>query len=364
MDKNFKNYEETIPRKHRISFSPKYKEEFKTSVNEIIFIAVAEKAFEKLGWDVVYKDDFTIEVKRKEAGWMNERWTEIITATYKEGNIAVKSESLGNEIWDAGKNSKRVKLFIYAYQETLKTFDQEALQELEKEAERKNNWDDYIIPDTLPKPAQTKTPDLTIPLIGGLFVSLILGFTLAYLSVKGVYLIILFEFLVATAIGFAMKYLIKFSNYTDFRKLQYVLAAMIILIYASSQYFQYEIILRENNLERIGFLSFLKIRFSQGFTVNKVNLGWIGWIISWIIQLGLTGLFTYLKIIMVLTKYVLERIPAEVVDFACYHAFKNKSEEEIRKELAGKGWSDKKDQDEVFEAIGGLYSATELNRMK
>lgn len=60
---------------------------------------------------------------------------------------------------------------------------------------------------------------------------------------------------------------------------------MILLIYASNQYFQYEIILHENNLERIGFLNFLKIRFSQGFTVNKINLGWIGWIISWIIQL-------------------------------------------------------------------------------
>lgn len=364
MEKNFRAYEETIDKKHSISFSPKYKEEFKTPVNEVIFIAVAEKAIEKLGWDLVYKDNFNIEAKRKGAGWMNERWTEIITATYKEENIAVKSESLGNEIWDAGKNSKRVKLFIYAYQETLNTFDQEALQELEKEAERKNNWDDYIIPDTLPKPIQTKTPNLTIPLIGGLLASLILGFTVAFLSIKGLYLIILFEFLVATALVFAMKYFIKLSNYTDFRKLKYLLAVMILLIYASNQYFQYEIILHENNLERIGFLNFLKIRFSQGFTVNKINLGWIGWIISWIIQLGLTALFTYLKIVTVLTKYVLERIPAEVVDFACYHAVKNKSEEEIRKELAGKGWSNKKDQDEVFEAIGGLYSATEINRMK
>ncbi|MDQ1097576.1 MULTISPECIES: hypothetical protein [Chryseobacterium] len=364
MEENFKNYEKTITKKHSISFTPKYKEEFNTPVNEIIFIAVAEKAFEKLGWDVIYKDNFNIEAKRKEAGWMNERWTEIITTTYKNGNISVKSESLGNEIWDAGKNSKRVQLFIYAYQETLKTFDQEALKELEKEAEKKNNWDDYIIPDTLPKPMQTKTPDFTIPLIGGLLVSLILGFIVAFLSVKGLYFIGLFEFLVATTLVFAMKYFIKYSNYTNFRKLQYLLAAMVILIYSSNQYFQYEIILHENNLERIGFLSFLQIRFSQGFVVNKINLGWIGWIISWIIQLGLTGLFTYLKTAVVLTKYVLERIPAEVVDFACYHFVKNKSEEEVRKELAGKGWSDKKNQDEVFEAIGGVQNAVELNRIK
>ncbi|WP_042719986.1 hypothetical protein [Flavobacterium sp. B17] len=103
MEENFKNYEKTITKKHSISFSPKYKEEFKTSANEIIFIAVAEKAVEKLGWDIIYKDDFNIEAKRKEAGWMNERWTEIITATYKSGTISVKSESLGNEIWGCGQ---------------------------------------------------------------------------------------------------------------------------------------------------------------------------------------------------------------------------------------------------------------------
>lgn len=364
MEENFKNYEKTIIRKHRISFSPKYKEEFKTSVNEIIFMAIAEKACEKLGWDIIYTDDFNIEAKRKEAGWMNDRWTEIITATYKNGNISVKSESLGNEIWDAGKNSKRVKLFIYAFQETLKTFDQKALQELEKEAERKKNWDDYIIPETLPKPVQTKNPDFAIPLFGGLFTSLILGFAVAFLSAKGIYLIGLFEFLVATVLVFAMKYFIRFSNYTDLKKLQYLLATMIILVYASNQYFQYEIILRSNNLERIGFWRFLLIRFSGGFTVNKTNLGWIGWILIWIVQLGLTGLITYLKIVVVLTKYILERIPVEVVDFACYHSIKNKSEEEIRRELAEKGWSDKKDQDEVFDAIAGLLNATALKRIK
>jgi hypothetical protein len=29
-----------------------------------------------------------------------EKWTEIITATYNFGNLEVKSESLGNEMWD------------------------------------------------------------------------------------------------------------------------------------------------------------------------------------------------------------------------------------------------------------------------
>ncbi|MGC5743155.1 hypothetical protein [Chryseobacterium sp. NFX27] len=364
MENSFKNFETTIKKKHSINFTPKYKEDFKTSVNETLFIAIAEKTFEKLDWDIIYKDDHNIEAKRKEAGWINERWTEIITASYKNGTVLVKSESLGNEIWDAGKNSKRVKLFIYAYQETLKTFDGQALKELENEVEKKNNWDDYIIPETLPKPMQTKAPNIALPIIGSLCLSLILGFVLAYLSVKGLYIIVLFEFLVATAIAFVMKYLIKLSNYTDFSKLKYLLGAMIILIYVLNQYFQYELILNGNNLERIGFLNFLQIRFTQGFTVNKINLGWIGWIISWIIQLGLTGIFLYLKIVAVLTNYIIERVPVEVLDFAFYHVVKEKSEKEIRSELAKKGWFNKRNQDEVLKAIMGTQNAIELNRIK
>lgn len=364
MEDNFKNFEKTIKKKHSISFTPKYKEEFKTPVNETLFIAIAEKTFEKLGWDIVYKDSNSIEAKRKETGWINERWTEIITANYKNGTVFVKSESLGNEMWDAGKNSKRVKLFIYAYEEILKTFDQKALNKIENEAEKRNNWDDYVIPETLPKPIQTKNPNITLPIIGGLFLSVTLGFVLAFLSVKGIYIIMLFEFLVATAIAFVMKYLIKLSNYTDFSKLKYLLGVMIILIYVLNQYFQYELILHENNLERIGFLNFLQIRFTQGFIVNKINLGWIGWIISWIVQLGFTGIFLYLKIVAVITNYIIERVPVEVIDFAFYHIVKEKSEEEIRRELAKKGWSSKRNQDEVLEAVGGMQNAIELNRIK
>ncbi|MCD9617240.1 hypothetical protein [Chryseobacterium gleum] len=364
MENIFKNYEKTITRKHSIGFTPKYKEEFRTFVNEVLFIAIAEKTFEKLGWDIVYKDDQSIEAKYKDTGWINERWTEIITVNYKNGGVLVKSESLGNEIWDNGKNSKRVKLFIYAYQETLKTFNIQALKDLEKEIEKKNNWDDYIIPETLPQPIPAKIPTIILPVIGGIFISLITGFLVACLSIKGLYFIGLFEFLVATALVCVMKYLIKFSNYTDFNKLLYLLGGMIVLTYASNEYFQYEIILNTNNLERIGFWNFLKIRFLHGFTVNKINLGWIGWIIIWIVQLGLTGIFVYFRLASVLTKYVIERVPAEVVDFAFYHVVKDKSEEEIRAELANKGWSHVQSQNEVFEAIGGHQNVVTLNRIK
>ena len=364
MEDLLKNYEKTIKKKHSVSFTPKYKEEFRTSVNNIVFVAVAEKTVAKLGWDLVYKNEKSIEAKRKEEMLGIERWTEAITASYEYGNIVVKSESLGNEMWDLGRNSKRVKLFIYAFEEILKTFDRKSLNELEKEVERKNNWDDYVIPETLPEPNQVKSPNIIILIIGGLIISIILGFVLAFVSLKGIYILFLFEFLIATAIAMTMKQLIKISNFIDFGKLQYLLAGMIILIYLSNQYFQYEIILNENNYNRIGFWEFLKLRFSKGLNIKNLNTGWIGLVVSWIVQLGLTALFVYLKMISVLTKYVIERIPSEVVDFAYYHFVKEKSEEEVRKELAKMGWTEKKNQDEVFEAIGGFQNATELNRMK
>jgi hypothetical protein len=43
---------------------------------------------------------------------------------------------------------------------------------------------------------------------------------------------------------------------------------------------------------------------------------------------------------------------------------KGKTEVEVRQELSKKGWTEKQNQDEVFEAIGGLQGATEINRMK
>lgn len=364
MEEKLKIYEKTITKKHSFNWTPNYKEGVRTSLNKTVFIPIAEKTFQKLDWDVVYKDDNKIEAKRREKSLGIEKWTEIITVTYNFGTLEVKSESLGNEMWDNGRNSKRVKLFIHALKETENEFDRNALNELEKETEKKNNWDDYIIPDTLPKPAESKKPSFLIPVIGGIITSLILGFLIAKVSIQGIYIIGLFEFLVGIAIAFALKFLIKASNFTDLKKLHFLLIAMIIITYLSNQYFQYEIILRENNYDRIGFFEFMKIRFSQGLTIKTLNTGWIGLVISWILQLGLTYAIAYLRLVSTLTSYQLERIPTEVLDFSYYHFLKGKSDEEVRMELANKGWVKTENQDEVFEAIHAIYGQMELSRIK
>jgi hypothetical protein len=71
-----------------------------------------------------------------------------------------------------------------------------------------------------------------------------------------------------------------------------------------------------------------------------------------------------MAVIRNLTKYQLDRVQPEVVDFAFYHFVKDKTEDQIRKELALKGWTETQNQDEVFEAIGALQTTQDVNRMQ
>lgn len=364
MEDKYKQYEKTIEKKHSFAWTPKYASEFSTRLSAKEFIAIAEKTFKDLGWDIVYQGDKAIEAKRSEKSLGTERWTEGITATFDYGKIQVKSVTLGNEMWDVGRNSKRVQLFIYAFQETEKSFDREELLNLVIEKETVNNWDDYVVPDSLPKPTEIREPKFYIPILGCSILSIIIALLLAKVSVSGFYIIGLFEFLVGFAIGFTFKHLIKFSNFTNYDKLHYVILGTVGLTYLLNQYFQYELILHEHNYERIGFFEFLKIKFEQGLTIKKLNTGWIGLLIHWILQLVITYYVTVMVVIRNLTKYQLDRVPPEVVDFAFYHFVKDKTEDQVRKELALKGWTKTQSQDEVFEAIGALQTTQDVNRMQ
>jgi len=364
MEDKYKQYEKTIKKKHSFAWTPQYVSEFSTRLNAKEFIAIAEKTFKDLSWDIVYQDDKSIEAKRSEKSLGTERWTEGITATFEYGKIKVKSVTLGNEMWDVGRNSKRVQLFIYAFQETEKSFDKEELQGLVNEKETINNWGDYVVPDSLPKPHEIREPKFFIPIVGCLILSILIAFLLAQVSISGFYIIGLFEFLVGFVIGFTLKFLIMFSNYTNYDKLHYVIIGTVGLTYLLNQYFQYEIILYDNNYERIVFFEFLKIKFEQGLTVKKLNTGWIGLVIHWILQLVISYYVTVMAVIRNLTKYQLDRVPPEVIDFAFYHFVKDKTEDQVRKELALKGWTETQNQDEVFEAIGALQTTQEVNRIQ
>ena len=170
MLEDLEKYEQSIKRTHSFAWTPKFEEEFYTNLNKTLVIAIAIKTFKKLKWNIVYEDEESVEAKRKDR-W--NKWTEKITVSYNYGRIKVKSVSLEG-MWDVGRNSLRVKLFIYAFEEIEKGLNKTALADLEKETERKNNLDDYIIPSELPQPKKRKNPNVWIPIIGATFLALIL----------------------------------------------------------------------------------------------------------------------------------------------------------------------------------------------
>nr|WP_299384230.1 hypothetical protein [Allomuricauda sp.] len=361
MTEDLRTYEAQIKTKHSFSWTPNYQETFKTELKQTVFATIATQTFEKLGWDVVFQDKTNAEAKRK-GDWG--RWTEKISAKLSNGRVEVRSVSLGNELWDNGRNSKRVKLFIYAFEQTLKEYDNSALQALEEITEKSDNWDDYEVPESLPSPKSTKQPKLWVVVLGGAMASLALGFILAYFSIHGLYIIGLFEIGIAVVIGFVLTNLIKTSNYTQFEHLKFVLMGMVLMTYLSNQFFQYHLILQEYKFGAIGFPEFLKLRLRAGLTIKSLDTGTVGLLISWAIQLVLTYYIGFVRLITGLTKYQLQRVPPEVVNFAFYHVVKGKTEKQIREELNKMGWKDSQVQDEVFECMGAWHDATEINRME
>ena len=64
MTEELKHYESTIKKKHSFNWTPKFEEDFRTDLKQIVFVAIVIKTFEKLGWDLVYQDEVSAEAKR------------------------------------------------------------------------------------------------------------------------------------------------------------------------------------------------------------------------------------------------------------------------------------------------------------
>jgi len=352
MDQIYKDFEKSIKTKHSFRWTPKYKTTIETTLKKEIVTEVASKAFERLGWELIYKDKEITEAHRKNSYGT---WTEkIIVKTLPNGKVEIESVALGNEMWDLGRNSKRVKLFEFAFKNQEKEFDFEKQIELEKEVQRKDNWDDYVMPTSLPLPMDRTQPTFAIPAIGGIFISILAAYLIAYVSVNGIYVIGLYESIIGFGFGFTLKHLIRWGNFTNGEKLQYLIYAMIAVFFFANQIFQYEIVISKNNIPGVDFIDFIKFKFENGLKIKSLNTGWIGLIISWIFQVLVIYWITILRAFSSLLIYQSERVPSEVIDFAYYHFVKGKSEQEVRLELSRLGWNTDRSQNDVIEAIGAI----------
>lgn len=75
MTEEIQKLEDSIKRVHRVAFTPKYKDSFQTKLSKSAFIAIALKAIERIGWDIVHYDDSNIEAKKKKRlGYMDRKY--------------------------------------------------------------------------------------------------------------------------------------------------------------------------------------------------------------------------------------------------------------------------------------------------
>lgn len=358
MDVDLKEQENKIKKKWRFGWTLRYKEEFETNLDARVFLYLSNQAIEKLDWVVVYADENSIEAKRMD------RWhtvTEKITVTYgTRGKVTVTSQSMNGHFLDFGFNSKRARMFILVVQHLISSCDKEKIKELEKEIDDQENWNDYIVPETLPPPPVFKEPQYKYFVIGYLLTAILSGYILALLSLHLIYVIVLFELGVALLFGLATKYILKLSNFTDYNRIRFTLIISIILTFFSCEFFIYINILGDIN--GISFWEYLTYKLRHGLQFDNKNLGSIGQIIAWIIQTGLTYWLANIFIIHRISSYISRRVPVEVIDYVFYLLVKDKSQQEIDNALDEKGWIDSRNRDEVYYTIEYMRVNQELMR--
>jgi hypothetical protein len=357
---DYSKVESDLKPTHSFGWKLKYEESFKTDLAPSLFVAIAIKAFERLEWDIVYRDETMVEAKRRN-NWG--QWTEKIIVQLKHGKAQIKSISLQGNLWDVGRNSKRVRLFFHVFQEVKKSYSNEELKGLETNHQEQDQWKDYEIPNSLPAPKRHVNPSAILPIIGGCISAVILGFMISHLSRSGLYIIGLFEFIIGFLLAYTLKYFIRWSNYTNFNRFQLILVGFVVIIYSSNLYFQYLFIIPEPYYGVFNFWDFLELRYQAGLQFKSLQLGSIGLIIFWLIQLILTYFIAVQRLTIYLIDHNLKRVPSEVLDYVFYLMNQQKSELEIRQELSAKGWTSKTNQDKVFAAISAVYDIQELRRM-
>ena len=141
-----------------------------------------------------------------------------------------------------------------------------------------------------------------------------------------------------------------------------MIGGMMIIMFLTNQITQYQLIIAENKITGLGFLEFMKLRFENGLTIKDLNTGWIGLTLSWIFQIVFPYFLAIYKVAISSAKSIIEKIPDKVLEYTIYLFEMEKSESEVRAELAQKGWNKKSDQDDVFQAIAEISGFSQARR--
>lgn len=351
-----KKYKKTVSYKG----VPEFKTERETKLPAKLARQIVRRAILALQWDIVFLDDKQLEAKRVNT-WGNE--SEMVTVSVHGNTIQVSSKSIKYNLCDFGSNSKAVGEFLTAFELLEASFDEKEAEEEVRQIEEQEEKEKYRIPDQLSKPPVMKEKNLAYLLGGGVLVAICLALVLAVLS-RFIYVILFFDSLVGLAIAFVLGYLIKLSNISHLKTLSFVGIASICLTYFLSQVFRFELIVMQHHIANASLLEYFSARLNQGLQYKDSNLGMIGLIIAWIIEVTVAILVFKVRILAPLIKFNLERAPEDVVEFAIYWFNEGKDEDGVRLELQRKGWYDKEQQDMILDAIGGMVAIQQTRRSK
>jgi len=339
-------------------WTPKSTKQISTDLPSKLIVRNLMKAIRSLRWYIVYFDENRIEAKRSnDLGDLTEK----IIINIKGETVLITSTSIKNNICDFGKNNRRVFELITAYKEFESKYDDGRISQELIEIEKKEEENKYKVPNELTKPKRIGEPKSSYLLFGGLITSLILGAILALFS-GIVYIIVLYDSGIGILTAIVLGYFIKLSNISDFKKLQWIGFSSIALTYLFSHIVRFIYIVETKNISNVNLFDYLTSMLEHGIQYKNLNLGAIGLIIAWIIEVAIAIFVYQFRIAQNIIKYDIERAPKDVVEFAIYWFNENKTEEEVRQLLSQKGWYDKLQQDIIIKAVGALSSLHDLER--
>lgn len=362
MNKELEDLQHTIKRKYSFRINPQYAESFRTNIKNGQIIPLIQEVFRVLDWPIVYTDHNTVEAKRKNQ-W--KKSTAKLTVTKKtSGRIEVHSKSLEGHLTDLGKNSKRTGLFIALFKKLEKDYSTNGkLIELEDEFNKKNNWEYYDIPKTLPQPHNSSDPNLKTAIISSFFIAIAIGLILGLLTHIFRHVIGIYELGIGLFIGYLLGKTLTKTNIIDYNHSKLFILGILVLGLLTSLYTQYVMINYENNNENFSYINYLIIRFGTGLELSdNLNTGWIGYIILWSLHIGFAYYIALHRVTLMIVDFVINRVPVQVIDYTIYLLEKDNSLSEVRLLLAEKGWEKASDQDQVFEAINEIFALQEINR--
>ena len=112
----------------------------------------------------------------------------------------------------------------------------------------------------------------------------------------------------------------------------------------------------------VNFFTFIEARLHYGLTLDGRELGWIGLVISWLLQMVFPYFIAQYKISIILMKNAINKIPEEVIEYTIYLFEMGKTESDVKAELSQKGWKKEEDQARIFDALGAIFAFKENYR--